>query len=664
MMNLCHSMKKENLITGWAAWLLVGIIFSLSVAAMLRSGSFDLDCFYNVGEVYDIAGKQQREVYDASYDISENICRAESEHAGRYFLVYDEETKWRSLYFKAKLPDAESIQVTLECLDTTGTQVFWVQQEIVCGENQIPLPELNFSQGILWIDGQQGQQFLFYDMHLFERQAIKFARRGYFYAGVVFLFYAITSVLCVKLFGQRVKKWNWYLPVDKMQEAYILVGDHFGAKIRLAEETKYKIRTGLFVILFAYSYIAWESGNYNPGYRYHVLAGCILLLAIGLFSYEQPLHKVDWKNPLVLSFFLFGIGTILSDAIVPKKTYAYVGWVLILVFSFVFFLWNNSKKQYHIIQNILDALEIVFWINAVVCLLFRPIQEGMRYSGTATNPGMYAMYMAVMLVMFFAKIEEEWQQEKFRIRFLRYVAGFAAAWCMLWKTQSMTAIGTMLLAGFALVLRMGLQRREILQKGKKRRIFAGIAVLVGSSLFFSWGLTHICTGLGWTEVFPYKALYISMEWKNPFVEQVYAASENRVVRKLMSLTDIETLTSLRNLYWAAYARAMNLFGHTYKHIFWGETHWAHNGILWIAYYYGVFCAVPYILMFGCALVKAAKRVHIKVTAGAYEIVPFGMLVVLFMISMADNVEQPFGLIVWYLFYLMPGLLFETQKETE
>ena len=132
----------------------------------------------------------------------------------------------------------------------------------------------------------------------------------------------------------------------------------------------------------------------------------------------------------------------------------------------------------------------------------------------------------------------------------------------------------------------------------------------------------------------------------------------------MSLTDIETLTSLRNLYWAAYARAMNLFGHAYKHIFWGGTHWAHNGILWIAYYYGVFCAVPYILMFGCALVKAAKRVHIKVTAGAYEIVPFGMLFVLLIISMADNVEQPFGLIVWYLLYLMPGLLFETQRETE
>ena len=114
--------------------------------------------------------------------------------------------------------------------------------------------------------------------------------------------------------------------------------------------------------------------------------------------------------------------------------------------------------------------------------------------------------------------------------------------------------------------------------------------------------------------------------------------------------------------WVEYLRDMNLLGHTYKHHFWGSGHWAHNGILWVGYYYGVISIIPYVMMLLLAIVKAAKKIHLRTEKGKYEIVPFGFIVIISLISMGDNAEQPFGVIVWYLLYLMIGFLFIEERE--
>ena len=87
--------RYKTSITKSLVWLIIGVIISLSIAAMLVSGHMNFDCFYDVGEIYDIANNQQMELYDASYDAENNLCRADSEHSGRYFWIYDKKTAWQ-----------------------------------------------------------------------------------------------------------------------------------------------------------------------------------------------------------------------------------------------------------------------------------------------------------------------------------------------------------------------------------------------------------------------------------------------------------------------------------------------------------------------------------------------------------------------------------------
>ena len=75
--------------------------------------------------------------------------------------------------------------------------------------------------------------------------------------------------------------------------------------------------------------------------------------------------------------------------------------------------------------------------------------------------------------------------------------------------------------------------------------------------------------------------------------------EHRIIKKLFGGQSLEKITSMRNLYWAAHLREMNLTGHAYKAKIWGGTRWPHNGVIAMMYRYGIFAGIPYTVMVGC-----------------------------------------------------------------
>ena len=83
---------------GKIAWILTGICFASAVALMLICGSFNLDRFYDVGEVYDVPQMYIKlgENYDVSYDEIENIHTITAENASKNFWL--SEGKWNYIY--------------------------------------------------------------------------------------------------------------------------------------------------------------------------------------------------------------------------------------------------------------------------------------------------------------------------------------------------------------------------------------------------------------------------------------------------------------------------------------------------------------------------------------------------------------------------------------
>ena len=104
---------------------------------------------------------------------------------------------------------------------------------------------------------------------------------------------------------------------------------------------------------------------------------------------------------------------------------------------------------------------------------------------------------------------------------------------------------------------------------------------------------------------------------------------------------------------------MNLFGHEKNPKLWGKRRLPHNAFLGIAYRYGVFAVVPYILMLGALLVRTFRYGNKKVK---YAGMPFLICLISILMSMTDNVEQPFVWLPWIALYLMMGIVFADEEQ--
>lgn len=94
---------------------------------------------------------------------------------------------------------------------------------------------------------------------------------------------------------------------------------------------------------------------------------------------------------------------------------------------------------------------------------------------------------------------------------------------------------------------------------------------------------------------------------------------------------------------------MNLFGHKENPRMWGRRILPHNAILGIAHRYGIFTSVPYIIMLTMVIVTTYRYSKKKIS---YAAVPFYVCLSTIVMSMADNVEQPFVWLPWFGLYLI------------
>ena len=102
---------------------------------------------------------------------------------------------------------------------------------------------------------------------------------------------------------------------------------------------------------------------------------------------------------------------------------------------------------------------------------------------------------------------------------------------------------------------------------------------------------------------------------------------------------------------------MNLVGHKDRPVMWGHRRQPHNAVLGIAYNYGVFTAVPYLIMLIAVVERTFRYSRRK---GQLASVPFYVCTFAILASMADNVEQPFVWLPWMGLYLLMGSVFKEE----
>ena len=474
---------------------------------------------------------------------------------------------------------------------------------------------------------------------------------------LIFGGYMIISTMILRFIKRTGKKWNVYSWIEVLQGVYILFARQFEFVSNILSGPKRRyIRRLSFLCMFLYSVFVEITGIYYDKLKYHLAIYGILLLIIAIVSLESTIAKKNWNQPLVWGWLAFGLMMCVSDFLIPKEL-RYWGYVLLLVIGFYNFVWNQMRDPSELLWDFVWAVHVFLGIIVLFCLLFRPELETMRYSGISKNPSIFALYLGPIAAVVLGCLEHE-------IRFGRrwkYMLGLVLEGCvvltLLWKSQSAGPLLWIAGLSFIWIFRIFRYLRFL----HKRRVLAAIMLALVLCIVpvyggITWGLQNIPQMVG--NELTFKGETPVAKTSYGMVVQAADIGERLKSTRLgqkFSSASVSGILSGRNYYYKTYLRNMNLVGHKDRPVMWGHRRQPHNAVLGIAYNYGVFTAVPYLIMLIAVVERTFRYSRRK---GQLASVPFYVCTFSILASMADNVEQPFVWLSWMGLYLLMGIVFK------
>lgn len=636
-------------------WVLTGIVVAFSLTSIFISGKFSLRYLYDVGDVYEI-----QDAYYLSASEQENGHR---ESSGKVVLdkgefiysvnIYGNTDQWN--YFCVQLDNLSeetvhwNVSYVLQGNDEASESYSY---ELVEGANYIPVAKNTFNLINIEIIGPDGTSFDITDMQLRENKPVfSWGKAIAVFAGAFIGFCCLSAFIFVVLKKSKIRC-NPYCWIDILQDLYILIAEQFRKLVSFIPQSGHirnYCRTALFLLIFLYSVYVEIAGTYYRSFKYHLVIYAVLLLLIAALSIKASLKKVNWNNPLVWSWLVLFIMTAISDFLV-SKFFAYVGYVIILIIGFLIFIWNNMKKSSEIIADFVRAVHLFLVISTLFCLIFRPESGELRYSGFTGNPSIFALYMATCWGVTLGELESRVRKGQQLKKILPYVVELCVIISFCWKSQSAGPVLCMTGMTFIWLFKMvRYTRGKVLRKS-----LVTVVLSVGILIFpvyggLTWGLQNISPALEAKVTFEGETQIA----RTNFGPVVYAAEQSRLAQKFSS-SSLSQILSGRDYYWRTYLRDMNLVGHERNPVMWGHIRLPHNSLLGIAHRYGVFSVVPYVIMLAATIVGTIRFGRKRVR---YSTVPFYVCLSSIIMSLFDNVEQPFVWLPWIGMYLMMGCAF-------
>ena len=672
---MATGMKKSFAI--WIAVILFSVVTGLSAASVLVSRG-DISDFYKSGEVWVIPSSQiALTSWNVQYDRDSNVFTITDEQAQMTLSSNMKKKKWKYLEVSVSHFVGETLTMDFQYYKRNGNPAGTQTVELKEGFNEIKLTAKKFSYIVADMRDQAGISFSMDRFRLMTKRDHISRRRLLALCLAFFLICLVLSGTAVWFLRRTSVTTILYMPVVGLQRLYIWCGERIPQRILdMHPKQKGRLRVLVLAILFLSLTVLNVYGIFLK-YAYHVyvmLFLCALLFLLAVLSADRGLRLQNWKNPLTASWLVLWCMACISDLVVGKKGpfFSFYGYIMIILMGFLFFLWNQKGMRLVLWRDICHAAEITFYVAVVFCLLCRPEKEGFRYNGPYINPNPFGLYLAVIACVFLCELE--WyilEKHKNRVWFIICCCSMAALVFFLKKTQCTT--GTLALAAVIFFWLAGHLGRRFLAPCKRR---LACALLLTAALYLpvsaglDWGIRTLPEVFHTTVSYPEEMDYAKGEEAPLFAgETVYALesgaptgqesySEYRVIEKLFSSRTIDSFLTGRGNNFTAYLKDMNLFGHKKKPMVYGaSTRYAHNGLLAYAHTYGVYAAVPYIVMNLYFLYYAFLYWRKGRGRNAFSYLPLSVGLVFFLENMMDNVDIPFHWIVWFLFLFMEGSFF-------
>ena len=355
----------------------------------------------------------------------------------------------------------------------------------------------------------------------------------------------------------------------------------------------------------------------------------VVLLVVLMLNKRQLVEafELDW---LAIVFWgMFALYTLASDTLVDKH-YRFSETAIFLTMFIFGYVWNRRSNAEVYIRDFERAIQWFLVFLIIVSLIF-PVESNTpgRYNGPIANPSVYALYLCSIWAVLLGSLENGLLHNENRGKTVLTVIELFVTFVLMLLSQSLTPM----IALFAVTI-LFLFRLTMLRKGRK---YAVMLFLIIGLLLLIMAVTLVI-----------------------WIRSLQDISGSRLIEKIQS-ADISAFLSGRDYYWRRYFREMNVLGHSKKPRLWDHRILPHNALVGVMYTYGVPCVIPYIIMMIMAIEKSFRFANTPVL---YAAVPFYSIVSFVIMSMADNVEQPFVWLPWISCYLMLAPVLLRQEKTK
>ena len=426
---------------------------------------------------------------------------------------------------------------------------------------------------------------------------------------------------------------------------------------------------------------------HKESYFYNTACGIVLMIVIAILSLDRSLIKVRWRRSMWIAWFGMCICFTISDLLVPKKACG-LGIILALVFTAVFFVWQNHTRKDLLWKCFKDAVKTAFWVMSVISFLFRPLYSGGRYAGIFTNPNTFALYLYIIFAVYMSDMDwivetgRNWKKNLFTYISLALVIFYLS------MTQARTSMGSI---AVILVMWLGF-RVYFCVKNRSWKIFlknvgffAGFCVVLYPMFFL--GISRLPNLINHPIIFEGETLYLANGSKvTDFGETVVAESvgvesasvppkgepdeerdPDNVVDRFIYVMEhtqgLNALTSGRIDIYKGYTRKLNYKGHKNVSLVINgkKKNHAHNNWLQFGYTYGMismfFYAIITVLSVGFSIKFYLKNRRKNAT---YAFLIPAICVGFVVATLTECLFLPFEVFPAFMFWFVCGELFEKE----
>lgn len=646
--------------------LLAGALLCAMVSILYMSENFNLDRFFSPGVVYDFPQKDLRKPSKSwVYDEENGLYQLAGDDALNKYLLNGKAKKWKYLYLTISSMDVPQMEGAIVYYTKENARVYEQPVTLSKGENMVALVDhIPIKRMGIRILNQGGENLSISSMQIRttpNRFPLKRCMKVFSAAYIGFLVFFGCIVYYNKKHPWTVQV-NGYRFVENLQYVFQIFGDGFGRRVKgkLTEKQKnlgqIAALAGVFLIMVIGNGLNWTK---KADFRYYALGCLALLVLFGILSWRKPWKNVNWKHPLAAAWLCLMIGMVISDFFV-NKGYGLVSSMFLVCGSFFIFSLNHSESQHKAAYHIMKALEFIFPIVCLYCMVFRRKKIGISYNGPFRSPEDLAMYASLMVSVFLTELDALFYQvvsekEKKASKYCAcYAAGAAASlYFVLRAEEPMGYLATLLVAG-CFCWRQAKRYPNILSEVKKAfpDIVKWGAVAVVTVCLIHCSVKYIPSLLN-TEVEYKKETLVTGkddEAKERFqaLEPDLARAKQREDRELPVI-------------WKNYLRKINLMGNPGAVQVFREKTPAYNGYVYMMYRYGIFILVPYVVFQICMVGFAIQKIRDGAAKGQLQTDGafwMSLVVLIFLcFCIAGNVEALLGNPLWFCFYLGSAIWF-------